>query len=132
PGHLGLIREVQPPRHAGATTGHHEASRPHGEPHTSSREDLGTQLIEGVLARGTRTTTVLPAGSIGNAQEIRIVSEQWFSEDLQVLVLTKHSDPRSAETTYRLRHISRAEPDPSLFTVPADYRTEERRVRHPE
>lgn len=91
-----------------------------------NKEELPPQNIEGVMAAGTRTTTVIPAGQIGNAQEIRIVSEQWFSDDLQVLVLTKHSDPRSGETTYRLRNILRAEPDPSLFTVPADYTIQQR------
>ena len=86
-----------------------------------SREDLGQRTIEGVAARGTRTTTTLPAGAIGNEQPIRIVSEEWFSPDLQVLVLTKHNDPRSGETTYTLSHIVRSEPDRSLFEIPADY-----------
>jgi hypothetical protein len=35
-------------------------------------------------------------------------------------VLTKHNDPRSGETVYRLLNVVRAEPDPSLFAVPAD------------
>ena len=86
-----------------------------------SREDLGQRTIEGVSARGTRTTTTIPAGAIGNEQPIRIVSEEWFSPDLQVLVLTKHNDPRSGETTYTLSNIVRAEPDRSLFEIPADY-----------
>ena len=96
------------------------------------REDLGTQNIEGVLATGTRTTTIIPAGQIGNAQEIRIVSERWFSDELEVLVMTRHSDPRTGETTYRLRNILRAEPDPALFAVPSDYTIQERRIRKPE
>jgi hypothetical protein len=91
-----------------------------GYEHTN-REDLGQRTIEGVTARGTRTTTVIPAGAIGNDQPIRIVSEEWFSPDLQVLVLTKHSDPRSGDTSYTLSGIIRAEPDRSLFEVPADY-----------
>ena len=91
------------------------------------REELAPQNIEGVMANGTRTTTTIPAGEIGNAQEIKIVSEQWFSDELQVLVMTKHSDPRSGETIYRLANILRAEPDPSLFMVPADYTIQERR-----
>jgi hypothetical protein len=91
------------------------------------RETLDLQNIEGVMATGTRTTTTIPAGEIGNAQEIKVVSEQWFSDELQVLVMTKHSDPRSGETIYRLTNILRAEPDPSLFTVPADYTIQERR-----
>jgi hypothetical protein len=95
------------------------------------REDLGTQNVEGVAATGTRTTTTIPAGAIGNLQPIKIVSEQWFSADLQVLVLTKHSDPRSGETTYRLANIVRAEPDRSLFTVPPDYTVKGSGMREP-
>jgi hypothetical protein len=87
----------------------------------TTREDLGQQVIEGVLATGTRSTTVIEAGTIGNERPIRIVSEQWFSPDLKVLVLTKHSDPRSGETTYRLANVVLAEPARSLFEVPADY-----------
>jgi len=63
-----------------------------------------------VIANGSRSTTTIPAGQIGNEQPIQIVSEQWVSPDLQVLVLTKHTDPRSGETTYRLNNITRVEP----------------------
>jgi hypothetical protein len=86
-----------------------------------ARQDLGERIIGGVNARGTRTTTTIPAGAIGNDQPIRIVSEEWFSPDLQVLVLTKHSDPRSGESTYTLANIIRSEPDRALFEIPADY-----------
>jgi hypothetical protein len=86
-----------------------------------SRQDLGERIIGGLTARGTRTTTTIPAGDIGNDQPIRIVSEEWFAPELQVLVLTKHSDPRSGETTYTLSNIVRADPDRSLFEIPADY-----------
>ena len=95
----------------------------------TTREELGQQTIEGVTATGTRTTTEIPAGAIGNEQPIRIVSEQWFSPELQVLVLTKHTDPRSGETTYRLTGIVRAEPARSLFDVPADYTLQESAIR---
>ena len=97
-----------------------------------TKEDLGQQNIEGVMATGTRTTTVIPAGEIGNAQEIRIVSEQWFSDEIQALVMTRHSDPRSGENVYRLVNILRAEPDPALFQVPADYTIQSRQVRKPQ
>ena len=96
-----------------------------------TREDLGRQNIEGVSATGTRSITTIPAGAIGNLQPIKVVNEQWFSPDLQVLVMTKHSDPRSGETTYRLQSIIRAEPDRSLFTVPADYTMKESGIREP-
>lgn len=116
----------------GGVPGGMVVARQPGETSNQKREDLGQQSLEGVSARGTRTTTTIPAGSIGNVQDIRIVSEQWFSDELQVLVMTKHSDPRSGETTYRLRHIVRAEPDPNLFTVPADYTIQQRIVRRPQ
>jgi hypothetical protein len=93
----------------------------------STKQDLGQQTIEGVTANGSRTTTVIPAGAIGNEQPITIVSEQWFSPDLEMLVLTQHSDPRVGETTYRLTNITRSEPDRALFQVPSDYTIQEGR-----
>jgi hypothetical protein len=96
------------------------------------REDLGTSTIEGLRATGTRTTTTIPAGAIGNLQPIKVVSEEWFSPDLQVMLLTRHSDPRSGETVYRLVNVVRAEPDASLFTVPSDSRMRESGIRLPE
>ena len=85
------------------------------------KEDLGTQTVEGVNAVGTKTTITIPAGQIGNERAIEIVDERWFSPDLQTMVTTRHSDPRSGETVYRLTNINRVEPDHSLFEVPADY-----------
>jgi hypothetical protein len=84
-------------------------------------ENLGVQNIEGVDAEGTRTITTIPAGAIGNERPIEIVYERWFSKDLQVIVMSKHSDPRFGEQTYRLTNIVRSEPDPSLFEVPNGY-----------
>ena len=91
----------------------------------TTREDLGQQTIEGVTATGTRTTTVIPAGAIGNDRPIQIVSEQWFSSDLQVLVLTKHSDPRVGDTTFRMTGVVRTNPPLTLFEVPSDYKLEQ-------
>ena len=87
----------------------------------STKEDLGVKSFDGVEAKGARTTTVIPAGAIGNEMPITITSEEWTSPDLKVLLMTRHADPRSGETTYRLTGINRAEPPPSLFEVPAGY-----------
>ena len=84
-------------------------------------EDLGSQLVEGVLANGTRTTHTIPAGQIGNDRAIQVVDENWFSPELQMTVMSKHNDPREGETVYKLTNIIRAEPDPALFRVPPDY-----------
>ena len=90
-------------------------------PDPPATEDLGTQQIQGVSAQGTRTTITIPAGQIGNDQALKIVDERWYSPELQVVVLQKHSDPRMGQNTYSLQAISRAEPSPDLFQVPADY-----------
>jgi hypothetical protein len=88
-------------------------------------EQLGKQNIEGVDADGTRTTITIPAGEIGNERAIEIISEKWYSPELQMVVMTRHSDPRTGETTYRLTNINRTEPPKSLFEVPADYTIKE-------
>jgi len=102
-------------------------------------ESLGKQTIEGVEAEGTRTTITIPAGEIGNERAIEIVSERWYSPELQTVVMTKHSDPRFGETVYRLTNVSRGEPDKTLFQVPSDYTIREApspplpmRVRRPD
>jgi hypothetical protein len=84
-------------------------------------EDLGEQVLEGVLARGTRQTHTIAAGAIGNELPIEIVNEQWYSPDLQAIVLRRSVDPRFGETTYRLINVDRSEPSPELFVVPQDY-----------
>jgi len=89
------------------------------------KEQLGKQTIEGVEAEGTRTTVTIPAGEIGNERAIEIVSERWYSPELQVVVMTRHSDPRTGETTYKLTNLNRAEPAKSLFEVPSDYTIKE-------
>lgn len=84
-------------------------------------ESLGTQFMEGVTVEGTRTTVTIPAGDIGNERPITIVSERWFSQDLKLLVMSRQSDPRFGETTYRLTNLNRAEPPAHLFEIPADF-----------
>ena len=88
-------------------------------------ESLGKQNIGGVEAEGTKTTVTIPAGEIGNERPIEIVSERWYSPELQIVVMTRHIDPRFGENSYRLANIDRTEPARSLFEVPAGYRVEE-------
>ena len=88
-------------------------------------EPLGKQMIEGVEAEGVRITTTIPAGQIGNDRPIEIVSESWHSAQLKTLVLSRHSDPRMGETTYRLTNIQLIEPLAAVFEVPPDYTIEE-------
>lgn len=88
----------------------------------SKKEELGSRNIEGVDAEGTRTTTTIPAGAIGNERPIEIVYERWYSKDLGMVVYSRNIDPRFGEQTYTLKNIVRAEPDPSLFSLPSGYK----------
>jgi hypothetical protein len=83
--------------------------------------DLGTQTINGVTAQGTRITRTIAAGQIGNVKPIVIVTERWYSSELQTYVMTKKTDPVMGDTVTQLTNIQRAEPDASLFKVPSDY-----------
>ena len=87
-------------------------------------ESLGTRVLEGLTAQGTRKTEIIPAGGLGNTLPIEIVDESWYSPDLQVVLMTKHHDPRTGNIVYRLTHIDRSEPPASLFQVPPGYSAE--------
>ena len=88
----------------------------------ANTESLGSQTMEGVAVNGVRTTRTIPAGQVGNDRPISIVTEVWTSTDLKTIVSSKRNDPRMGEQTFRLTNIVRAEPDPSLFAVPSDFK----------
>lgn len=88
-------------------------------------ESLGRQVIESVQADGTRTTMTIPAGQMGNELPIQIVSESWYSPELQTVVLSKRTDPRMGETLFKLTNVSRSEPPRTLFEAPADFKVTE-------
>jgi hypothetical protein len=87
-------------------------------------ESLGSQTMEGLRVEGTRTSTIVPAGMIGNDRELVTTFERWVSPDLQTVVMSIVKDPQSGETLYRLNGINRSEPDKSLFQVPSDIKIE--------
>lgn len=85
------------------------------------RHDLGTRAIEGIKAQGKMKSYEIPAGEIGNRNAIVVASESWYAPDMQVAVMTKRSDPRTGERTWRMANIKREEPAATLFAVPSDY-----------
>lgn len=90
-------------------------------------EDLGKQTIEGVIADGTRTTSTIDAGTIGNDRPIQVVSERWYSSELQTVLMTKTTDPRTGESIFSLTNVHRGEPGAYLFQVPAGYTVADRK-----
>ena len=102
------------------------SNEPRDEPQRpgAKSDSLGTKMIEGVSVEGTRTAFELPAGHIGNDKAIQVVTENWYSPELQVIVMSRHIDPLSGEHIFRLVNIKRSEPAADLFTVPASFRVE--------
>jgi hypothetical protein len=90
-------------------------------------ESLGKRMIEGVNSDGTKSVVTIEAGAVGNDRAIQSTTERWFSPELQTIMLTKHSDPRTGEETFKLMNVSRSEPPAYLFQVPVGYQVVEQK-----
>jgi hypothetical protein len=93
----------------------------------ATREPIGKQMIEGVNAEGVRESSTIATGAIGNDRPIQVSSESWYSAELQMNIMTKHSDPRTGDESFRLTNINRSEPAAYLFQAPAGYQINERK-----
>jgi hypothetical protein len=84
-------------------------------------EDLGTHEIAGVVAHGVRETQEIPADVSGMGKEIAVTDEFWYSDDLRINLIVKHSDPRTGSIALTITQLDRKEPNPAFFEIPADY-----------
>ncbi len=82
-------------------------------------------------AECTQTVTTIPAGKLGNTQPIAITSTRLYSPDLQIVIQSSRTDPRSGATTYQLSNISTAEPAETLFELPAGLTLQQGRYHGP-
>ncbi len=89
---------------------------------TTESISLGTDVIESVAVSGTREITTIAAGAYGNREPITTTKEVWHSPELDLDVSITRTDPRWGRQTRRLTEISRGEPDPDYFAIPADYK----------
>jgi hypothetical protein len=106
---------------------HEEHMRAMGGPDESgavTKEQLGIKAVNGLQAEGVRVTRTIPAGAIGNDKPIAVVTERWYSTDMQIGVMTLHTDPMMGTVTTKLVNVVRGDPDASLFQVPSDYKVE--------
>jgi|SRR5579871_5445325 len=85
-------------------------------------EDLGTSNIDGVEAQGQRITRTIPEGQVGNDRPFTTTEERWHSNDLDIDVEVKRSDPRAGTRTNTLTDLKLGEPDEALFRVPENYK----------
>jgi hypothetical protein len=87
-------------------------------------EDLGTDTILGVEARGHRTTNTIPAGTIGNDAPLTRTTETWTAiapglTGLQVRMVS--NDPQTGKTDKELTSFEQSEPDAAVFQAPSGY-----------
>jgi hypothetical protein len=114
----GTVRSSCP-----ASTGP-RAAQPLPQHEKPTVEDLGTETIQGVEARGHRTTIVTPAGAIGNNDPLTRTTEVWmsFTRGLNGLIAREITDdPQTGKRSRELTSFTQAEPDASLFQPPANY-----------
>ena len=112
-----------------SVTGYHAPTaftpRPVGEfdngKRSLTRESLGADSMDGLNVVGTRETVTINPGVIGNSQPLVITREFWYSPDLQVNLSVTREDPREGTQAVRVQDVSRSEPDPAMFQVPAGY-----------
>jgi hypothetical protein len=84
-------------------------------------EDLGTTTMNGLEAKGTRRTTTISAKASGTGDRVEIEDEFWYSDELHLNLLVRHSDPRVGVDTVGLSSLKREEPPAGMFQIPAGY-----------
>jgi TonB family protein len=88
----------------------------------TTKEDIGSDSVEGLPVRGVRVSQTYPPGALGNDRPLTIVTESWYSEELKINLLTKRTDPRYGVQTVRVNELVRQEPDAALFSIPDEYK----------
>jgi hypothetical protein len=97
---------------------------------TLARESLGSDNIEGIPVVGTRETTTVNPGAMGNDRAMVSSREFWYSDELQTNLAVTRIDPRNGKEVIRLSGISREEPDEHIFEIPIGFSVVDLRRPH--
>jgi hypothetical protein len=90
-------------------------------------EDLGSSNIEGIETHGYRETLTINPGVLGNDKPMVTTREFWYSPELGINVSSTVDSPQSGKQVFSVKDLSAAEPEPSLFLVPDDYKVVDHR-----
>jgi hypothetical protein len=85
-------------------------------------QDLGLDVMDGLDVHGYRRIYTISADASGTSRPVIVSDEIWYSEQLHINVLTRHSDPRTGQLTVTVTNINVNEPDVELFAIPPDYK----------
>lgn len=111
-----------------ATPAEEKADGTEEMPVPGREESIGSKTINGIVAEGTRTTSTIPKGAMGNDQPLVSTHEVWISSELKLNVLEIDDDPNNGTTTKELVKLDRSEPDPALFQAPEGYTVKDQGV----
>ena len=92
-----------------------------------THEELGVKDIEGIETVGTRDTTVLNPGVVGNDQPMTFMREFWHSQKLGINLISIVTDPRIGKQTFTLTDVSVTEVDPKYFQLPDGFAIDDQR-----
>ncbi len=104
---------------------------PAGDPHAGlqpggktylTRENLGTDLMDGQEVLHTRETLTIFSATIGNTKNILRTVDYWYSPQLGINVREERHDPRDGDQTLWLTDLNLSAPDPGVFQIPSGYR----------
>jgi hypothetical protein len=115
--HVCQVEVFSPPEFIHSGEPANFATRRPGSP---TLEDLGKQSRAGLETEGTRETTVIESGAIGNDTPIMVRREYWYSPQLSVNIISKLQDPRVGTQSFEVSDIVLGEPDAQLFKVPGN------------
>jgi hypothetical protein len=85
-----------------------------------SHTDLGSQIIEGLNAVGTRENLIIPTGTVGNTAPLENTKEFWYSPQLGLNLRVRRLDPLYGDQSFAVTEIKLSEPDPQLFVLPSN------------
>jgi hypothetical protein len=89
-------------------------------------EDLGLSNTQGIETHGYRETTTFNPGVMGNDKPMNVTREFWYSPQLAVNLISIVDEPMTGKQVFTATELSTAEPDPSFFEVPSEYKIVDR------
>jgi hypothetical protein len=102
-----------------------------GKDASQTVEDLGLKNLLGVDTVGTRQTTTIRSGVMGNDRPFQIVLEFWHSPRLGFNLESIRSDPRMGTQRFTITELETTDPDPQLFAVPEGYQVIDQQTSPP-
>jgi hypothetical protein len=125
PGKVAHVLQMSPEaEHHCLTITRGDVSLASGPKAKYTSEELGTESIQGLEARGLRRTTTISAAAMGNDAPLVSTADIWTALTAGLnglLVRETRNDPRQGKTTRELTNLTQGDPDPNTFQPPEGY-----------